>query len=381
MTYFDHNATTPLFPAVAEKMASTLKSDWPNPFGPYRMSAVIRAKIERAREEIAGHFSACPSSLLFTSGATEAINTFLVHKLQVLDPNQKVLVSPFEHPAVLETAEHWFKHRVDFMPIDQEGNLLLDEVKKLVSAGNYGLVCLMAANNETGVLQPWRELCFFCAEKGTSFFCDANQWVGKEDIDHLNECSAFAFSAHKFGGPKGIGVLFSKESISPLIHGGTQENSQRAGTENFTNIEGLRIAYQKCLDLSESPILAEQWRDKFEEQVTLAIPGTRIVAKQNRRLWNTSLLLMPKFNNLNWVENLDRLGYQVSTGAACSLNKSGKRKGLAAFGLTEMQINQLIRVSSFWLTHQKEWDGLADAFLQAYRQMESSAEQSGVISI
>ena len=98
MTYFDHNATTPLFPAVAEKMASTLKSDWPNPSGPYRMSAVIRAKIERAREEIAGHFSACPSSLLFTSGATEAINTFLVHKLQVLDPNQKGLGLSFRAP-------------------------------------------------------------------------------------------------------------------------------------------------------------------------------------------------------------------------------------------------------------------------------------------
>jgi len=380
MSYFDHNATTPLHPAVEEAMVATLHSDWANPSAPYRLSARVRARIERSREEVAGYFSADPSTLLFTSGATEAINTFLFHKFQTLDPNKKILISPFEHPAVLETAEFWFRHRVDYMPLSEEGDLQLEQVKDLVAKGNYGLVCLMAANNETGVLQPWEELSLHCAENGTLFFCDATQWVGKLEARHLHQCSAYCLSAHKFGGPKGIGVLFSKEVVSPLIHGGTQENHLRAGTENFSSMEGLRIACQQCLG-SGGSVQPGEWRDHFEEQLINTLPGLRIVGQEQRRLWNTSLLVMPKFNNLSWVEKMDKLGYQVSTGAACSLNKSGARKGLAAFGLSEMDVRQLIRVSSFWSTGQEEWAGLADAFVQAYQEMEKDAGQSGVISI
>ena len=380
MSYFDHNATTPLHPAVEETMVATLHSDWANPSAPYRLSARVRAKIERAREEVAGYFSADPSTLLFTSGATEAINTFLFHKFQTLDPKKKILISPFEHPAVLETAEFWFRHRVDYMPLSEEGDLQFDQVKDLVAKGDYGLVCLMAANNETGVLQPWEELSQHCAENGTSFFCDATQWVGKLEASHLHQCSAYCLSAHKFGGPKGIGVLFSKEVITPLMHGGTQENHLRAGTENFASMEGLRIACQQCLG-SGGSVQSGEWRDHFEEQLINTLPGLRIVGQGQRRLWNTSLLVMPKFNNLSWVEKMDKLGYQVSTGAACSLNKSGARKGLAAFGLSEMDVRQLIRVSSFWSTGWEEWAGLADAFVQAYQEMEKDAGQSGVISI
>ena len=168
--------------------------------------------------------------------------------------------------------------------------------------------------------------------------------------------------------------------VSPLIHGGTQENHLRAGTENFASMEGLRIACQQCLGLGGS-VQSGEWRDHFEEQLINDLPGLRIVGQGQRRLWNTSLLVMPKFNNLSWVEKMDKLGYQVSTGAACSLNKSGARKGLVAFGLSEMDVRQLIRVSSFWSTGQEEWAGLADAFVQAYQEMEKDAGQSGVISI
>ena len=280
----------------------------------------------------------------------------------------------------METAEFWFRHRVDYMPLSEEGDLQLDQVKELVAKGDYGLVCLMAANNETGVLQSWEELSLHCAENGTLFFCDATQWVGKLEANHLHQCSAYCLSAHKFGGPKGIGVLFSKQVVSPLIHGGSQENHLRAGTENFASMEGLRIACQKCL-ASGGSVQPVEWRDHFEEQLINALPGLRIVGLGQRRLWNTSLLVMPKFNNLSWVEKMDKLGYQVSTGAACSLNKSGARKGLAAFGLSEMDVRQLIRVSSFWSTGREEWAGLADAFVQAYQEMEKDAGQSGVISI
>lgn len=381
MSYFDHNATTLLHPAVKDAMVAALHSDWANPSAPYRLSTRVRAKIKQAREEVAGYFSADPSTLLFTSGATEAINTFLFHKFQTLDPNKKILVSPFEHPAVLETAEFWFKHRVDYMPLSDVGDLQFDQVKDLVAKGNYGLVCLMAANNETGVLQPWEELSLHCEENGTLFFCDATQWVGKLEAKDLHQCSAYCLSAHKFGGPKGIGLLFSNEEVSPLIHGGTQENQLRAGTENFASMEGLRIACQQYLASGESVQPRENWRDHFEEQLITTLPGLRIVGKRQHRLWNTSLLVMPIYNNLSWVEKMDKLGYQVSTGAACSLNKSGSRKGLAAFGLSEMDVRQLIRVSSFWSTGQEDWAGLADAFAQAYHEMEKDAGQSGVISI
>jgi cysteine desulfurase len=383
MSYFDNNATTQPCQKVLDAVAEAHRVDWANPSSPYRLSAVVRAKLERARADIAEYFSASPNQLLFTSGATEANNTYLAHQYHRLRKDQKVLISPIEHPSVSEPATSWFAGRVDWMPVDDQGLVALNEVEKQFQANDYGLVCLMAANNETGVLQPWEPISQICKARQIPFFCDATQWVGKMEISSLCACSAFSFSGHKFGGTKGIGGLVSKEPIHPMIKGGRQEKDQRGGTENFPNIAGLLVACKERLFPREvDNILRVQWRNDFELKVCALIPGTEVVAEKVERLWNTSLLLMPIYENLRWISHLEKLGFQVSTGAACSVSQlKSDKQGISAIGLSPVQIRRVIRVSSSWRTAERDWQGLAEAMATVFSELARESGESSVISL
>lgn len=383
MSYFDNNATTQPSQKVLDAVSEAQRVDWANPSSPYRVSAVVRAKLERARADIAECFSACPEQLLFTSGATEANNTYMAHQYHRLGKDQRILVSPIEHPSVSEPATSWFSGRVDWMPVNDQGLVAVNEVEKRLQANDYGLVCLMAANNETGVLQPWEPISQICQARKIPFFSDATQWVGKLDVSTLGDCSAFSFSGHKFGGTKGVGGLISKEPMHPLIKGGRQEKDQRGGTENYPNIEGLRVACQERLFSSQAEnLLREQWRNEFEKKVCALIPGTEVLGGKVARLWNTSLLLMPNFENLRWVSLLDGMGLQVSTGAACSVSQlKPDKQGLSAIGLDPVQSRRVIRVSSSWQTTERNWQNLAEAMATVFAALVRESGESPVISL
>ena len=383
MSYFDNNATTQPSQKVLDAVSEAQRVDWANPSSPYRISAVVRAKLERARADIAECFSASPEQLLFTSGATEANNTYMAHQYHRLGKDQRILVSPIEHPSVSEPATSWFSGRVDWMPVNDQGLVAVNEVEKRLQANDYGLVCLMAANNETGVVQPWEPISQICQARKIPFFSDATQWVGKLDVSTLGDCSAFSFSGHKFGGTKGVGGLISKEPMHPLIKGGRQEKDQRGGTENYPNIEGLRVACQERLFSSQAEnLLREQWRNEFEKKVCALIPGTEVLGGKVARLWNTSLLLMPNFENLRWVSLLDGMGLQVSTGAACSVSQLKQDKlGLSAIGLDPVQSRRVIRVSSSWQTTERNWQNLAEAMATVFAELVKESGESPVISL
>ena len=383
MSYFDNNATTQPSQKVLDAVSEAQRVDWANPSSPYRVSAVVRAKLERARADIAECFSASPEQLLFTSGATEANNTYMAHQYHRLGKDQRILVSPIEHPSVSEPLTSWFSGRVDWMPVNDQGLVAVNEVEKRLQANDYGLVCLMAANNETGVLQPWEPISQICHARKIPFFSDATQWVGKLDVSTLGDCSAFSFSGHKFGGTKGVGGLISKEPMHPLIKGGRQEKDQRGGTENYPNIEGLRVACQERLFPSQAEnFLREQWRNEFEKKVCALIPSTEVLGGKVARLWNTSLLLMPNFENLRWVSLLDRVGFQVSTGAACSVSQlKSDKQGLSAIGLGPVQSRRVIRVSSSWQTVERNWQNLGEAMATVFAELVQDSGESPVISL
>ena len=383
MSYFDNNATTQPSQKVLDAVSEAQGLDWANPSSPYRASAVVRAKLERARADIAECFSASPEQLLLTSGATEANNTYLAHQYHRLEKDQRILVSSIEHPSVNEPATFWFRGRVDWMPVNDQGLVAVNEVEERLQAKEYGLVCLMAANNETGVLQPWEPISQICQARKIPFFCDATQWVGKLDVGALGDCSGFSFSGHKFGGTKGVGGLVSKETMHPLIKGGRQEKDQRGGTENYPCIEGLRIACEERLfsDQAEN-ILRKQWRNEFEAKVCTLIPGTEVLGGEVARLWNTSLLLLPNFENLRLVSLLDRLGFQVSTGAACSVSQlKSDKHGLSAMGVGPVHTRRVIRVSSSWRTTERNWQDLAEAMAAVFTELVQESGESPVISL
>lgn len=381
MAYFDNNATTQPLVGVLEAMHRGASENWANPSSPHRSGSRVRAGIEKAREEFAYSLKVDPRQITFTSGATESNNTILsfFSKRQSRDTNE-ILISNIEHASILEPAQFYFPGNVRFIQANSDGFVQVEKLEKLLDEKLPSLVALIAAHNETGILQPWREVAAICKDRGVWFHCDATQWMGKLDSEPLNICSSFSFSAHKFGGPKGMGGLVSCEPIS-LIKGGGQEKESRGGTENFPGILGMSVAWRDHF-LNEPLVNKyEIWRNNFEDRLIKDFPNLKIIGRHLPRLWNTSLLCMPKFDNLSWVRKLDKLGYSVSTGSACSTAREEASSLSQAIGLSNDESHRLVRVSSYVGTTEKDWLGLGDAFMNANQELQTDYENTGLISL
>ena len=381
MAYFDNNATTPLLPIAKEAFQNALETDWGNPSSPYRSSAQLRASIQQCRESIASSYGVEPAQIIFTSGATEANNSVFCYLARRAELSSRVLLSPFEHPSVTEAALYWFPDRVDFLNAQSDGTVSVDEIAYyLKNNQKYSLVAVMGASNESGAIQPWRQIAQLCREHDVPYHCDSTQLPGKEDLNDLSLCSFNVASAHKFGGPKGIGWLIGKE-VTSLIVGGEQEKGRRGGTENYPAIISARVAWESHMQKQFDKSLLAGFRDNFEKQMENLFPGIMFLGKSSLRLWNTSLFIMPRFDNIAWVGKLDRLGYQVSTGAACSTNKIGGSPIAIALSLKPSDSKRLVRVSASQSHTPKDWDGLLRAFRQSEDELNKDFGASAVISL
>ena len=381
MSYFDNNATTPLDAGARQVLFDAHSENWANPSSPYRSSAQIRASMQKCRDKISSNLGVDPDHLIFTSGATEGNNSVFANFSRQVGSAARVLLSPYEHPSVSEAAHYWFSNRVDLLRAQPNGTICLEELAKcLKNSASTCLVSVMAASNESGVLQPWREIESLCRDHGVPYHCDSTQLPGKEDLKGLSNCSFHVASAHKFGGPKGIGWLAGKGSSSLLV-GGEQEKGKRGGTENYPAIVSAFSAWesqvQTPLDISK----LKGYRDHFEEQMKNLFPDIKFIGKGSPRLWNTSLFMMPRFENLSWVGKLDKLGFQVSTGSACSTTKVGESPIVQALSLSDAETKRLIRVSSFQSHTQKDWSDLISAFQQAAEELDNESAGSSVISL
>jgi cysteine desulfurase len=381
MAYFDNNATTKPFPSVQSAYAEALRESWANPSSPNRSSARVRAKLNGVREDIACSFGTSSDSITFTSGATEANNSIFAHAARSAEPDSQALISSLEHPSVSESARYWFSDRVQTIPAEPSGLIDLDRFSSLLDKlPSLKIVSLMAANNETGVLQPWLETAELCRKRGIKFHCDATQWVGKLPLDDLAVCSSLSASAHKFGGPKGVGFLASEEA-HPFVFGGSQENGRRGGTENYPGIEAMRVAWHWVNARLPEFSQRSSWRDSFEETMLKSFPDMKILGFAVPRLWNTSTFVMPDYENLRYVGKLDKLGFEVSTGSACSSGLSKLSSIPLAMGFSEAETKRLIRVSSYADQSEENWQALASAFAQAREELGRDNSHSSVISL
>jgi cysteine desulfurase len=268
MLYFDHNATTPL--SVCAKAAWLDAADrFPaNPSSPHRLGSRADAALTDARERLAKTLGCSPLDIVWTSGASESGTTVYPHISRLWYSAADVWISAIEHPCVLESARHFFRARLKLIPVTRGGVADLEWLTTELKNQRPGLITIMAANNETGVLQPWREVLALCRDHRVPFFCDAVQWIGKLPANGLGECDFVSGSAHKFGGPKGVGFLKcpSEGLIEPLIRGGPQEDRRRAGTENLAGV----LAMLAALEEREAALASgrheqrEAWREEFE---------------------------------------------------------------------------------------------------------------------
>lgn len=382
--YFDANATTPLRPEARAAWLEAADAHWHNPSSPYRASAEAHARLERARTGLAEVFGAPKESLVFNSGATEG-NRDVFAYWKRLAPEQCIAVSTVEHPAVLENARASWGGQCVVLPVDADGRLQLDALEtRLRINGDLSLVSIMAANNETGVLQPWSECLDACRRHRAALHIDATQWIGKEPLVGLAGADFVTGSGHKFGGPKGVGFLLASANHSGFAgqRGGAQENDHRAGTENFPAIAGMLAALRA--QEAERETIAMRWRagrNALEARLLDAIPGLIIWGAGAPRLANTSSLCLPEGENARWVRRLDKRGFQVSTGSACATGREGPSHVLAAMGASAEEARRTIRISAPPAATTEHWETLAGALIELWRDRDTDGGNTQVIEI
>ncbi|MEO5337000.1 MAG: cysteine desulfurase [Magnetospirillum sp. WYHS-4] len=343
--YLDHNATTPVRPEAAAAVAEALAAGG-NASSVHGFGRRARRLIEEARERVAALVGAPSVSVVFTSGGTEA-NALALQGCG----RRRIVASAVEHPSVLKAVPG-----IQAVPVDGDGVIDLEALDRLLgAAAEPALVSLMLANNETGVLQPVAEAARIARRHGALVHCDAVQAAGKIPVDMPTLAVDFlTLSAHKLGGPPGVGALVAAEGapLAAQVRGGGQERGLRAGTENLPGIAGFGAA-AAAVDLGAFARLAA-WRDDFEGRARDRIPGLRIASTGAPRLPNTSCLLAPGRDGATQVMALDLAGVAVSAGAACSSGKAVPSPVLRALGSSDAEAASAIRVSLGWTSRAED---------------------------
>lgn len=333
-----------MLPEVVEAMLPWLYDSHANPSGTYASARRARQAIDHAREQVAGWLGADADEIVFTAGGTESVNT-AIHSLDRLVGQGAALVSAIEHSAVLRAAEN-LDRQVKYAPVGADGALDLEKFAALLPGA--AMVSVMAANNETGVIQPLPIVCGLARERGIPVHSDAVQAAGKMDVDVRRlGVDLLSISAHKFHGPKGMGALYARRGIrfTPLMLGGLQENGRRAGTENTAGIVGMGAAAAAMKRLAGERNRLARMRDSFESAVLAALPDVVVNGDLSQRLPNTSNLSFPGCEALALVPMLDEAGIECSAASACLAGRIRPSHVQLAMGMTDARGRGSLRFS------------------------------------
>jgi len=360
--YLDYNATAKVRPLAADAVARALALGG-NPSSVHAAGRAARAIVENARAEVASLVGASPATVTFVSGGTEA--DALAMESALAAGFERIIVGATEHEAVRETAAA-SGATVEVWPVDGDGLVDLGWLEARLAAGPRALVCLMLANNETGAIQPVAETAALVRAAGGWLHIDAVQAAGKIAVDFAAlGADTMALSAHKLGGPQGVGALVAgpRASLTRQLHGGGQERGLRSGTENVAGAAGFGVAARAAL--ADLPALAAQsaWRDALAARVEEA--GAVVLAAAARRLPQTLCFATEGFAAETQVMALDLAGVMVSAGAACSSGKVKASGVVQAMGRPDLA-PCAIRVSGGWASTAQDWRRCGDVWLEAH---------------
>ena len=361
--YCDFNATHPLRPEVKKAMWDVFDNVG-NPSSVHSHGRKMRDLIESSRRRMADLLKLEVDRFVFCSGATEANN------LVLLAFDGPVIVSAVEHPSVLQV-----RGDAQICPVTRDGVICLDRLEKLLKdCSQKALVCIMAANNETGIIQPIDEIAALVHLYGGFFHCDAVQAVGKMPVC-WRAIDSFSISGHKLGGPFGIGVLGINPHM-PLyfpFKGGGQERSLRPGTENVWGIVGMAKAME--LALKENWGTTAEQRQWLENYIMTVCPEAEVIGKNMSRLPNTSMISMPNIDRTQQLIQFDLHGVSVSNGSACSSGKVGKSVVLQAMGVNPDISRGCIRMSWGSSTPQEEMQMIANTWYKIHTRNNEQKKQ------
>ena len=360
--YLDYNATTPVRPEVIEAMLPYFSEHFGNASSVHAFGQEAKGALEAARVQVAALLNASPGEIVFTSGGTEADNLGVIGgALAMATKGRHVVVSQIEHDAVLQAADHLEQagFAVDRIPPDSRGVVASRAIEAAIRS-DTALVSVMAANNETGVLQPTAEIGEICAKRGVAFHVDAVQVVSKAPIDAKAwQATLVTIAGHKFYAPKGVGALYVKGGfkVAPHQFGGSHERGRRAGTENIPGIVGLgRAAELARAELGTEPARIAALREKLEAGIMGGVPKVVRHGEGAPRVPNTSHLSFVGVEGEHLVLALDTKGVAVSSGSACKSGSSNPSHVLLAMGVARDVAQSAVRFSLGRWTTEAEID-------------------------
>jgi cysteine desulfurase len=369
--YFDYNATAPLAPAVAAAVAQITNDVFGNASSVHHFGQEAKAVLDEARSAVAGLIHGDPSEIVFTSGGTEADNFAIRGTVGVYDgletttAKRHLIASAIEHEAVLNTLKALARRgwRPTLLPVDHTGIVSADRLREAITA-DTALVSVMHANNEIGTIQPIAELAAVAHAHGALVHTDAVQSVGKIPVDvRALDVDLLSLSAHKFNGPKGAGALWIKRGtrLQAILTGGKHERNRRAGTENVPAIAGLGVAATLAAGkLSSEAVRLAALRDRLEDGIVRAVPGTAVNGERQARVPNTTNISFDRVEAESLLIALDLEGIAVSTGSACSSGTLEPSHVLRAMGLPTHRTQNSLRFSLGMFSTEEEVDRVID---------------------
>jgi cysteine desulfurase len=379
MIYADYNGSAPLLPAVKDYLHKRLETNlFANPNAIHSMGQKITHGIEKCRAIISEVIGCDPSMLFFNSGSSEGLSQILHSILEYKDEEKKIIItSPIEHVAITE-ALHFYQARrgyiIEKVDVDKSGLISLESLKNLLSKhqGQTALVAIMAANNETGVIQPYREIANLCQVSDLDFLCDTTQLIGKGDFHFLQSGIDFAVcSGHKVGAMTGTGFVVTRHPtrLKPYVYGGHQEHGKRAGTQNYLGIETLAIALNDFQENKNKMTELMKARELFEIDMKANFPEVVIMGENSLRLAGTTLISYPGIHGQAVQIELESHDIFVTTSAACSDNQPETSAVLKAMNIADDVGRGVVRIS---LSHHQggfEYQQLAMALKSSYRKL------------
>ncbi len=394
--YLDNNATTPLDPEVRTAMQLYLETEYGNPSSLHEAGRQAREGIEQARRRVARLINAKPRRIIFTGGGSEADNLALKgvafdgsrgqHSLSLWvrggvrvarqGEGNHIITTKVEHPAVLSACRFLQGQgfRVTYLDVDNQGRLDPAALAQALTDDTI-LVSVMMANNEVGTIFPIKELCRLAHEHGALFHTDAVQAAGKIPID-VEELGIdlLTLSGHKFHGPKGVGILYVRKGVQlePLIHGGKQERSLRAGTENVAAIVGLGAAAERARNGLNEMERTRTLRDRLQTGIEELIPGALLNGHPTERLPNTLNMTLPELRGESLVVALDQKGIALSSGSACKSGSPDPSHALTAMGLSAEDAHCVVRLSLSNQTTEEDIEQTLQALAEVLEDMETA---------
>jgi len=380
MIYLDHCATTPIRREVLDSMLPYLKGRFGNPSSLHACGKAARSAIDAAREQVARLIGADPAEIFFTSGGTESNNLALQGTATARrNRGNHIIISSIEHPSVIETGLKLESagFGVTRIPVNGLGSVDPDDVKKAVT-GRTILISVMHGNNEVGTLQPVDAIAEIAEQKGVPLHTDAVQTAGKVGISVKDlRADLISLSAHKLYGPKGAGALYIRKGldIKPLLFGGHQESDIRSGTENVASIVGMGRACELAMfELQKEAKRLTELRDFLEHEIMKRIPGATVNGNSQNRLPHVLSISVAELRGEELVQEMDRSGFAISAGSACSSNKIEISHVLAAMQIPVERAAGTVRFSLGRGNTKQQMLKAASAFAEAVEKLKARVE-------